>query len=311
MSDLFDQLRAYGQQIETGHGVDAAGPAPGGSGVGEGPPRSRARWRRSAWVLVAAATAAVALAASLLFPATPPGGDMNNKSSGLVLGVCLFAAACTSGAEGTDAGVAGQPSAVATSSATAEAAPGLFDGGPDIVPGTYSLQLRGVPMQITVPEGWVRNENFYLSAGPEETSDGFVAFLDVTDVYKDPCNWGAGKAGIGPTVDDLVAGLQAQPGLQTSDPKPLSVGGFTGVELTVSTPADIDLSTCYTGTFALWTVDVGGSTDRQISSMPGDTGTVWILDLNGTRGVISFGSDQPTSDTSAQIQEMVGSLKTG
>ncbi|MGS0688831.1 hypothetical protein ACVBEQ_27400 [Nakamurella sp. GG22] len=310
MSDLFDQLRAYGRQIEADHGVDAAGPAPAGSVVVQEEPRSAARSRRSTWVLVAAATAAVALSASLLFPAASPNGKTRDyQRSDLVGGVCLSVVTCTSSAERTDTGVAGQPAP--STSGTAAVPPPLFDGSPDITAGTYSLDLRGVPMQITIPAGWVRHEDFYLTAGPEDTSDGFVAFFDVTDVYKDPCNWIAGKAEIGPTVDDLVAGLQAQPGLQTSAPEPLNVDGLTGTELTFSTPADLDLSTCYTGTFALWTIASGGPTDRQISSTPGDTGTVWILDLNGKRGVISFGSDEPTSDTSAQIKEMVGSLTIG
>ena len=133
----------------------------------------------------------------------------------------------------------------------------------------------------------------------------------MTDVYKDPCNWGAGKAGIGRTVDDLVAGLQSQPGLVTSAPRPLNVDGFTGTELVFSTPADLELSTCYTGTFALWSIESAGPIDRQIDSRPGDTGTVWIFDLNGKRGVISFGSDDPKSDTSAQLKYMVGSLTIG
>ncbi len=312
MSDLLDQLRAYGRQIEAGHGVDAVVPAPAGRDAVEGAHRSTARSRRSAWVLVAAVTAAVALAASLLFPAAPRGRDaVDYQRSGPVGGDCLFAGACSSSAEGTDTGVAGLPASSATSSAIADDPPPLFDGSPDITAGTYSLELQGVRMQITVPAGWTRHEDFYLTAGPEENSDGFVSFFDVTDVYKDPCNWSAGKAGIGPSVDDLVAGLQAQPGLQTSAPKPLNVDGFTGTELAFATRADLDLSTCYTGTFALWTVAVGGPLDRQISNHPGDTGTVWILDLNGKRGVISFGARDPSSDTSAQINDMIRSVKIG
>ena len=236
---------------------------------------------------------------------------MNNKTSGVVLGTCLFAAACTSTPGRTNAPVDSQPSAAATSSATAEPVPGLFDGTPDIAAGTYAFDFLGVPMHITVPAGWVRHEDFYLTAGPEETSSAFLSFLDVTDVYKDPCHWNAGKAGIGPTVADLVTGLQAQPGMVTSAPAPLTVDGFTGTQLTITTPADVDLSTCYTGTYALWTIDQSGSVDRQIETTPGGTGTLWILDLNGKRGVISFASDQPTSETGTQIQGMLDSLKIG
>ena len=312
MSDLLDQLRAYGRQIEVGHGVDAVGSAHAGSDAVEWGARSTLRSRRSGWILVAAATAAVALTASLLFPAAPPGGEAkDHQRPGPVVGECLFTGACSSSAEGTDTGVAGQPATSSAPSAIAEVPPPLFDGSPDITAGTYSLELRGVPMQITVPAGWTRHEDFYLTAGPEETSDGFISFFDVTDVYRDPCNWGAGKTGIGPSVDDLVAGLQAQPGLQTSAPKPLNVDGFTGTELAYSTRADLDLSTCYSGTFALWTVAVGGPLDRQISNRPGDTGTVWILNLNGKRGVISFGASDPNSDTSVQLNEMVRSVTIG
>jgi len=308
MSDLLEQLRAYGRQIEADFGVDAAeGPAPAESGSVVGGSRSVPRSRRSALVLVAAATAAVVFGTSLLLPASPPNGGSTDDSSRFALGTCLSAAACTS--PGT--GVVGQPSAGTTAPATAQAAPRLFDGSPEIGPGTYGFVLQGVPMEITVPAGWVRHEDFYLTAGPEETSDGFVSFLDVTDVYIDPCNWSAGKAGIGPAVDDLVAGLQAQRHTVTSTPKPLNVAGFAGTELTISIPADVDLSACYLGVYALWTIAVDGPLDRQIDSQPGTSATVWILDVNGKRAVISVGSDDPASTTSAQITEMLGSLKSG
>ncbi|MGS0686000.1 hypothetical protein ACVBEQ_12775 [Nakamurella sp. GG22] len=318
MTDLEKQLRGYGRQIENDLGAGASeGSAPAQVTRLEAPPWSKSGSRRSsgrsAWVAVAAATAAVSVTASLLLgPTTPEEGSMNNKTSGAAVGICLFAAGCTSGAQGADtsATVAGQPaaptSAVSSSQSSTGGLPGLFDEAGEVTPGTYQVDLVGTPVQITVPAGWSRFEDFALE-GPDSS---YFAFFDVEDTYKDGCNWDKGKAGIGPTVDDLVTGLQAEKGLKTSAPEPLTVDGFTGRQLITTTdPAIKDFSSYYLGDFAVWTV----VPNRQIGKQqPGEKTTTWILDLDGRRGVITTGSPGSMTDaTRTQVQGMLSSLKLG
>ena len=71
MADLEQQLRAYGRQLEQ-YVTELAGTAEGPVPPEPGPRRKPPAWR-SPWFPVAAATAAVAVPASLLLPATRPG----------------------------------------------------------------------------------------------------------------------------------------------------------------------------------------------------------------------------------------------
>lgn len=184
-------------------------------------------------------------------------------------------------------------------------APGLFSGEPTIEPGTYSVEWFGAPVEVTIPDGWTRHDDFWLE-GPNAS---YLEFLNVTDTYLDACNWLAGKAEIGPSVDDLVAGLQAEKGLLTTAPQPLNVDGFTGTEIGVSAPADLDFATCYTGTFAFYQFD---NRMQITAAKPGDTKKLWILDMNGQRGVITFGAWEPMSDaTKAQLDEIADSITIG
>src|SRR3954453_5523957 len=98
MTDLAKQLRAFVLEVESDLAVGASeGSAPAQGIRFDAPSRSKSRIGlpsgRSAWVAVAAATAAVSVTASLLLaPTTPEEGSMDNKRSGVVVGLCLFTA---------------------------------------------------------------------------------------------------------------------------------------------------------------------------------------------------------------------------
>ena len=230
---------------------------------------------------------------------------MLSKSSGLVFGFCILTAACTSNVEDRPATGAGRPNvpSAAASMTSEPSPPSLLVGYDAVEPGVYSVDLVGTRLEITVPAGWTRVGDLAIG-GPE---DSFIAFLNATDVYKDGCQWVDGKLGVGPSVQDFVAGLVAQKGLETTDPEPLTLDGFSGLQLVTTASANLDFSTCYTGTFATFTDD---GTHQIRKSKPGEATTIWVLDLNGRRGVIAFGAPDPISaSTTAEIEAMVGAIK--
>jgi hypothetical protein len=185
---------------------------------------------------------------------------------------------------------------------TTDSRPRLFDHDGELAPGTYVVDTLGRPIHITVPAGWSTFGAFAL-VGPDGS---YLAFWDVADVFLDACRANSGLAGIGPTVADLVAGLGAQGGSETTDPLPLAVDGFDGTELVLSAPPSVDFASCDGGEFRVWIDDEGG--DRFYSA-PGEVETLWILDLDGERGVINFGSVGPMSgEAQAQIEAMLASL---
>jgi len=306
MADLEDQLRAYGQQLRQDRVVPEVpeGPTPS---MPELPAQVRPRAYR--WFLVAAATAAVVAAASLMAPAALREGDlMNRKSSGVVLGFCLVTVACTNNAVGSDPTTSDSPTTQVSSTATAPTGsvpPPLFENAGDIEPGTYTVDRFGTPIQVTVPAGWVSSPDYYAVGGQDSS---FLAFPDITEVRTDSCQYVDKSVAIGPTVDDLVTALVAQENTDTTDPRPIELDGFTGVELDVSSPPAIDVkTTCYGGSRGVWS---DGSTD--VDGTVGTPVTVRVLDLNGRRAVIVSGSYEPMSDqVRAEMTAMVDSLEIG
>ena len=70
--------------------------------------------------------------------------------------------------------------------------------------------------------------------------DGDVAFWGrVTRVHTDPCLVGK-KVGAGTTVHDLAARLTALRHMKVSQPEPVTIGGYHGVHLALTAPADLD-----------------------------------------------------------------------
>lgn len=228
---------------------------------------------------------------------------MNRKASGFALGVCLFVGGCTSDTDGDPSRTT--PTTAATS--TVAPAPLFFPGNSSVIePGTYEVDRLGTPIHVTIPAGWTRFQDFAISGSDER----FMAFFDIIAVSADACEWRTnGTKDIGRSVDDLVTALQAQLNTVTTTPEPLQVSGFTGQKLAVEAPPDLDVGTCDEGARVGWK-------DKSGNIVPianaGGLNVVMALDLDGQRGVITYGAYQPmTEQTKAQLDAMVASLKIG
>ena len=124
-----------------------------------------------------------------------------------------------------------------------------------------------------MPEG-------YVGGGPVIGSDdGDIAFWgNVTQVDTDPC-LGGKHVWAGTSVHDLVAALVAQRHMKTSPPVPVTIGGYHGVYLMLTAPADLDR--CRAGSVTILTA---GGTWLQWD-VPNATFHEWILNVRGTRVV--------------------------
>jgi hypothetical protein len=170
--------------------------------------------------------------------------------------------------------------------------------GTPLDPGTYSVGLlfddgptRAI---VRVPEG-------YVGEGPVIGSDeGDIAFWGtVTQVDTDPC-LGGKHIGAGATVHDLATELVAQRHMKTSRPVPVTVGGYHGVHLTLTAPADLDR--CRNGNVTILTA---GGTWLQWD-VPRATFHEWILDVHGTR-VVGGARISPDAANAAEMIAMVES----
>jgi hypothetical protein len=145
------------------------------------------------------------------------------------------------------------------------------------------------------------------TTGQEGPNGMSMGFLTVTSLAGDPCKWKeAIDIEVGPTVDDLVTALAANPGYETTEPVDVTLGGFSGQRIDVQVPADLDLATCDDGQFWVW--EVG---DGQTIYAQGPEGRfhLWILDVQGRRVIVMTHDFRGTSpDDLAELQAIVDSI---
>ncbi len=134
-----------------------------------------------------------------------------------------------------------------------------------------------------------------------------ISTWTVRNVYAEPCRWAGTLLDppIDPSVDGLVAGLTSQKDRHATAPTDVSLSGFTGKYMELTTPARIDLADCDGGEFRSW-VDRGG----QRNTEPGQRDLLWIVDVGGIRLVIdsALGPDTTPQDRVDRTQ-MVESIR--
>jgi hypothetical protein len=181
-----------------------------------------------------------------------------------------------------------------------------------LAPGSYVLDGFPVALTFDIPEGdgpgWhvgkaTPGAAIVLWYTPPEFTYVF-AWWNVDNVYVDPCDAAAGLLDppIGPSIDDLVTALSAQPEFDASPPVDVTMGSFRGkrVELTAldsgdDCPAAIPFS-------ALATYP---------DMAPAETLELNILDVDGVRLVLVVLDDpeQPDPAGASQLAQILESTR--
>ena len=178
----------------------------------------------------------------------------------------------------------------------------------ELAPGLYAMGFSSpdddTPLVlIDVPAGYTgRGDGFEISA---EDEDG-AAFrhLDtwtVDDVATEACgptDW----VDPGPGVDDLADALGALGVWETTQPRPVTIGGHEGVTMELNVPADLP-DRCDNGP-ASFRDHVGGT--QGIG--PGKTQRLWIVDVDGRRLMLLAGyfpdREGPTPEQVVELTAM-------
>jgi hypothetical protein len=115
----------------------------------------------------------------------------------------------------------------------------------------------------------------------------FVTAWSATNLVKDPCHGLTGgkfDPPVGPSIEDLAAGLVQQGAGTASTPTDATVGGFPAKRIELSLPAELDMATCEgdsqsTG-FVRWTEGnyFGGHIMGE-----GQRNVLYIIDVDGFR----------------------------
>jgi hypothetical protein len=137
-----------------------------------------------------------------------------------------------------------------------------------------------------------------------------VSFWDVGKVARNPCHSIGHLYDPGPTVDDLVAALEAQSMRDATAPTDVALAGYAGKYLEWSVPThwkvtgDSDFAGCDVQAnghrdFVSW-LGNGGEGERW-QQMAGQVDRLWILNVNGQRLVVDASHSPDT--TKAQLDE--------
>jgi hypothetical protein len=164
---------------------------------------------------------------------------------------------------------------------------------PTPTPGPTARQLRGqiveagawyadigtVRITLHPPDGWRHGSAGDLNwFQPPEDRPALFLMTTALNVLEAPCG-NRRNPPIGPTVDDLVAGLTAL-GLGATTPVDATVDGYRGSRLTMVAPGSVE--GCV-DVVDVW-LNGRGSTSSYLDF--GEETEIWILDVEGTRLVL-------------------------
>ena len=152
--------------------------------------------------------------------------------------------------------------------------------------------------ELVVPADWVSagDRRFVVRYTFEHPPVLGLSVWDVGRVFRDPCHWVGQDYDPGPTVDDLVAALVAQPMRNATQPTAVTLAGYVGQYLEWSVPADLKSSTwtdfdacdidpndVVHRNFHSW---LGNGMGNRYEQVPGQIDRLWVLDVDGQRLVI-------------------------
>ena len=219
------------------------------------------------------------------------------------------------------------PSPTPTTAPTSVGIRDAPDTAQNLDPGQWRFQpfigSTSLSVVAEIPAGWLVLEGqgglenrIATNSAPSGVAILFAA--PAHGVFSDPCHWDLDRTGtwdqdgdvqVGPTVADLVGALRANTSFTSSAPTPVTFGPYTGQELELRFPADVDPATCDVET---------GQTQGRYRVFP-DTiysqgkANIWqtsIVDVAGARFVAIIESFPGTApDKLAEAEAIVNSFE--
>lgn len=232
----------------------------------------------------------------------------------------LLLAACGSGESGAEADVAagntaaavvnGSPTSASPAAASQQTTPtsqvasiapkcpnphGGVCRGP-LAAGSYSTASFSPAISYTVPDGWTNLEdlpgNFLLQ------KPGDDRYLGIYQHVRAPAECEEAWAdGVGGRVDDLVTWYTTHPGLVTTTPEEVIVGGLTGVFLDISLDSSWDVTCPFSEEQPVVPFIIGNGTSLvHHVILPGFEARLFLLEWNGGNVAIEVGPEGTSLD---------------
>jgi hypothetical protein len=198
-----------------------------------------------------------------------------------------------------------------TPSPTLPVAVRVPEDGSALGPGRWEATVWGstATVKFTLGQAGWNGNSYYIENGTNALS-----FWSPANVYADPCDDASlPEPPTGPTVADLVAALDAQPGTVMEPFGNPVVGGHPSTRVVMHPSPGID-TTCTTGLLKLWEAGDRVTAYRAIGTTEPPDGpqeVIWIVDVDGERVVIDgvYRTSDPVE--SASIMEIIDSISFG
>jgi hypothetical protein len=165
-----------------------------------------------------------------------------------------------------------------------------------------------VRIGLSMPQGWIGLPiRETLAQIGRESGGAGIMFTVVEGLYADPCHNDAGLIDppVGPAADDLAVALARLPGVAVAGPSDTTIDGVPAVALTITAPAVFEGCTTepQAPMFKLWGVPEWHWLE------PGERNRLWIVDVDGTRLVISAEEFEDSSPLAlAELNGIVSSI---
>ena len=168
--------------------------------------------------------------------------------------------------------------------------------------------LPTATLTLALPGSWETSDSL-VANGLEGGDWANVGFWSPVNVFTDRCQWRGSlvEPPPGPGVDDLANALKDAWGEDATVPSDVVLDGFSGKQMVLTVPADVDFSQCDESHFQSWMDD--GSGYRWYQG-PGQIEQLWILDVNGERLLVAA-SHYPgrSPESQAEHQQVIDSIQ--
>ena len=160
-----------------------------------------------------------------------------------------------------------------------------------IAAGTYTTTTFGPTITYTVPDGWVNGEdllgNFLLQQEGDPRYLGIyrnVAAPLECEEHRDP--------NVDQSVEAITEWLTSHPGLVTTEPEPVSVGGLDGVFVDISLDPSWTVACPYSqGAPVVPFIVGGGPSSLHHVILPGFQERLYLLEMDGGNVAIEVGPE--------------------
>ena len=200
----------------------------------------------------------------------------------------------------SESAVVGQPSSPAPSQSPSPTEP------VSVRTEMFPYRFEEPTFSVVRPPGWYmccggRSEpGFSMIRGTTAPPSGMsVYFYLPGTTYSDPCGPVAVDPPVGPTVDDLVQALREIPNISTTEPVASTIGGRSATYLEMTHD---DTLPCQADQFYIW--------DGNLAQGPGQIVRTWVLEVDGSRLVVSaLRFPEATAEMVAEQQSVLDSLQ--